>query len=213
MRIGKPSPAMVVAVVALFMATTGTAAAVVSFARNAGAVDGKSGYAAGVSTRTAAGDLVATARRGPLAGKIPARYLDLGGLTRALSFGRASDVIDNATESAIELFAVPGLGTLTTTCRDENPTGGREDPVTRVTFSNTAGEPINFARTAGTGTVLVQVLQPNQAASFEVRGSNTYVLNVQRGGTSLVVNGAVRQDGTGSAAASCLNYGQAVQAG
>ena len=40
-KLGRPSPAMVVSLIALVFAMTGSAAAVVSFARNAGAVDGK----------------------------------------------------------------------------------------------------------------------------------------------------------------------------
>jgi len=48
---------------------------------------------------------------------------------------------------------------------------------------------------------------------FTVNGSNTYVVNVLKQGTSLLVNGVVRQDGAGTAAANCVNYGQATQVG
>ena len=49
MRIRRPSPATVLSVVALVMATTGTAVAAVDFARNAGAVDRLSAVSAGSS--------------------------------------------------------------------------------------------------------------------------------------------------------------------
>jgi hypothetical protein len=60
----RPSPSLVISLIALVMATTGTAIAAVDFARNAGAVDGKSAVSAGSSLSNARGKLVATARGG-----------------------------------------------------------------------------------------------------------------------------------------------------
>ena len=65
MRPRRPSPAMVVAVIALVVALSGTAIAAVDYARNAGAVDGKSAVGAQASLGRAAGKLVATAADGP----------------------------------------------------------------------------------------------------------------------------------------------------
>ena len=205
----KPSPAMVVAVVALVFAMTGSAAAVVSFATNAGAVDGKSAVSAGVSTSYAAGKLVATRRAGILKGTIPARYLDPSA-GQSMSFGTSTDVIDNASQAPFNIAAIPGYGTLQATCNDQKPAQpGVEDPTTTITFTNTSGVAMNFARSLGTGQTEVVGLVPNQTASFTVNGSNTYTINVLKQSTSLLVNGVVRQDGANTASAFCVNYGQA----
>jgi hypothetical protein len=74
---------MVVALVALVVASSGTAVAAVTYARNAGAVDGKSAVASGASRADAAGRLVATQRTGADRGRIDSRYLDLAGLAAA----------------------------------------------------------------------------------------------------------------------------------
>ncbi len=207
-KFGTPSPAMVVALVALVFAMTGSAAAVVSFARNAGAVDGKSAVSAGASTNYAAGKLVATRRLGVLRGTIPARYLDPSA-GRSLSFGRATDVIDNGGQAPFVIASIPGFGTLQATCGDQKGQAGVEDPTTTITFTNTSGQAINFARSLGTGQTSVAGLVANQTASCAVNGSNTYVINVLKQGTSLLVNGVVRQDGANTANAFCVNYGQA----
>ena len=204
----RPSPAMVVAVVALVFATTGSAVAAVSFAINAGAVDGKSAVAAGASNNYAAGKLVATRRVGILKGTIPARYLDPSA-GQSLSFGTSTDVIDNATQAPFTIASIPGFGTLQATCNDQKPQGGIEDPTTTVTFTNQSGAAVNFARTLGNGATSVVGLVPNQTASFVVNGSNTYIINVLKQTTSLLVNGVVRQDGANTANAFCVNYGQA----
>jgi hypothetical protein len=207
-RFGKPSPAMAVALVALVFAMTGTAAAVVTYARNAGAVNGKHAYSAGVSNARVAGNLVATRRSGPLRGTIPLQYLDPSA-GRSVSFGRATDVIDNAGQAPFTIADIPGFGKLEATCGDQNNKVNVEDPTTTITFTNTSGQPLNFARATGTGGVSVAGLVPNQTSSFVVNGSNTYVINLLRQGTSLVVHGVVRQDGANTPSAFCVNYGQA----
>ncbi|HSD79536.1 MAG TPA: hypothetical protein VLB47_02705, partial [Solirubrobacteraceae bacterium] len=63
MRFGRPSPSLAVSLAALVMASTGTAVAAVTYAQNAGAVDGRSAVGSGASPRRAAGRLVATQRR------------------------------------------------------------------------------------------------------------------------------------------------------
>ena len=64
MKIRRPSPSLVISVIALVIATTGSAVAAVSFARNAGAVDGRSAVSASSTLSHAAGRLAATARSG-----------------------------------------------------------------------------------------------------------------------------------------------------
>src|SRR3954470_2263967 len=75
MRLRRPSPGTVLSIVAIVMATTGTAAAAVDFARNAGAVDGVSAVGASSSNSRAKGNLVATARGGSNSGQIPNKFL------------------------------------------------------------------------------------------------------------------------------------------
>ena len=53
------------------MATSGTAVAAVSYARNAGKVDGKDASSARASLKSAAGNVVATRAAGSGKGKIP----------------------------------------------------------------------------------------------------------------------------------------------
>jgi hypothetical protein len=209
----KPSPAMAVGLVALVFAMTGSAAAVVSFARNAGAVDGKSAVSAGVKNAIAAGKLVATRRTGAQAGTIPIQYLDPA-TGHSQQFGQSTEVIDNGGTVPFTIASIPGFGTLQATCGDQNSAIGKEDPTTTISFVNTSGAAVNFARTVGGGgSTQVAGLVPNQAAQFAVNGSNTYVINLNKPGTTVLVNGVVRQDGAGTAAASCVNYGEGTQVG
>src|SRR5215471_11355453 len=99
MRRFTPSPAMVVAFIALIVAMTGTAFAAVNFAKNAGAVDGKSAVASGATLSSAAGKLIATQKSGTGKGKIAAKYLDVPAPSgpQSSTFGKAFDVVDNAT--------------------------------------------------------------------------------------------------------------------
>src|SRR5215218_1788636 len=98
MKLRRPSPALVVAILALVMATTGTAVA----------ADGKSAVASGATTRQAAGRLVATQRSGAQRGRIAAKYLDLSGVARGATatFGRSFSVIDNQALAPVAIGAV-----------------------------------------------------------------------------------------------------------
>src|SRR6195256_259520 len=99
---------MVVAVIALIVALSGTAIAAVDFARNAGAVDGKSAVGAKASLRRAAGKLVATATGGTGKGQIPARFLEgvMRGGTMTLS--KYLRTVDNQAGRATALLTIPG---------------------------------------------------------------------------------------------------------
>ena len=207
-----PSPAMVVSLVALVFAMTGSAAAVVSFARNAGAVDGKSAVSAGVSNAQAAGKLVTTRRLGGSAGTIPTQYIDPA-VPRAKVFGRTVDVVDNGAETPFTIANVTGFGNLTATCSDESNMAGREDPRTTIAFGNTSGQTMEFARSTGTGGVDVRILAPNQAALFTINASNTFEVQIQKLGTNVILEGVVRQDGRGTNNARCINYGRVSQVG
>ena len=182
---------MVVSMIALVFAMTGSAAAVVSFARNAGAVDHLSAVTAGSSNSRAAGKLVAMARKGAVRGKLPAKFMDPA-VPIGITFGQASEVIDNANEAPFTLVDIPGLGRLTATCSDSDKRAGFEDPSTTVTWSNGAPGPINYARTVSGNAAQVQPLVVNQAAAFTIKGSNTYEIQIHVGGLDLLIHGVVR---------------------
>ena len=128
MKVKTPSPAMIVALIALVLATAGSAVAAVTYATNAGAVDGKSAVSAGVSTTAAAGKLVATARGGSVRGKIPAQYLALpdlvAGKGQVQAFERAIDVVDNAQGAPQDIVGIFGFGILRAACNDQNVKAG-----------------------------------------------------------------------------------------
>ena len=109
MKLRLPSPAMVVAVIALIVALSGTAIAAVNFAQNAGAVDGRSAVGAKASLRSAAGKLVATSTGGNGKGQIPARFLDgvMRGGTMTLS--KYLRTVDNQAGHPTPLLIVPGV--------------------------------------------------------------------------------------------------------
>ncbi len=208
MKLRIPSPAMVVACVALVMATTGTAVAAVNYARNAGAVDGKSAVSAGSSLSRAKGNLVATARGGANAGRIPGKFL--ADVSRAESFGRAFEVADNVPGAAVELVGAGGtngLARVTASCGDQNPAVGAENPVTTVTVTNTSGALINAVRRVGVAAVRVFILPAGTVEQFPISGSQTFEVQLERQGTVATVAGTVRQDGLNTPTAFCLAFG------
>jgi hypothetical protein len=210
MRISRPSPSMAVAGVALFVSLGGTSIAAVSYARNAGAVDGKSAVAASGTTAHAAGRLVAANRSGPDKGMIPGRFL--AGVPHTQTFGRAFEVADNAPGAPQAIGDAAGVGTLTATCNDQNAAAGVEDPTTTLNFVNASGETINTARRVGNGEGAVAPLANQTVAPLTISGSNTFFYHVQTPkGVNLLINGVVRQDGRGSPAASCLVYGTVLE--
>jgi hypothetical protein len=203
---------MVVSLIALVMATTGSAVAAVNFATNAGAVDGKSAVASGATLKRAAGRLVATQRSGDDRGRIASKYLDLDGYARGTTgtFGRSFEVADNATGVSIGIGGIPGLGVLTSTCADQSPAAGVEDPITTITFGNTSGDAVNVARSVGGGNPVVNAQLNGTQSSFNIGGSNTFTLHLEQKGTNFLVQGVVRQDGRGTPGAACLVYGFAL---
>lgn len=206
MRIRKPSPAMAVAVVALVMATTGSAVAAIDYARNAGAVDGLSAVNAGSSTNRAAGRLVATARGGSHKGQIPAKFL--AEVPRADTLGQLFDVPDNAQGALVEVHR-SGFGTLGASCNDQNRTAGNEDPSSTIAFTNGSGASLNLARTVGNTDAVIGSLAHGTVHSFAINGSNTFEIQLEINRVNVVYRGHVRQDGRGTADAKCLVVGTA----
>lgn len=200
---------MVVACLALFVALGGTSIAAVNFARNAGAVDGKSAVASSATLSRAKGKLVATASRGPERGRIPGKFL--AGVPRSSTFGASVGVTDNAVGAPVALGTAEGIGSLTATCSDQSPAPGNEDPETTLTFNNGSGTIINISKRIGGGNADVGTQQPNTIGTLTIKGSNTFELHVQTRNVDLLVDGVIRQDGRGTTDATCTFYGTFVQ--
>ena len=205
MKLRKPSPAMAVACVALFVSLGGTSVAAINFARNAGAVDGRSAVKAAAGLEKAAGKLVATKRSGPDRGKIPTRFLSVPG--RGTSFNSYVPVTDNSTTAGVALATVPGLGQITAVCADQGDRAGVENPVTRLTFTNSSGTGVDFMRQIGNGQAEVVAQPAATVQTFNIPGANRFTLHAQRGLTNMLVEGVVREDGAGTGDAKCLVYG------
>ena len=204
MRLKRPSPATVISVLALFMATSGTAVATVSFARNAGAVDKKSAVGASSSTSRAAGKLVATARGGSYKGKIPYKFL--AQVPNVDNFTAPFQVQDNAAGASTVLDQT-SFGRFEASCQDQNARAGVEDPRVVLTFANTSGGFINFARRVGNGDGIVSVLQNGTVDTFTINGSNTFDYRLQRNETHVIIEGVVRQDRPDAANGACVVWG------
>ena len=203
MRIRRPSPALVVSIIALVMATAGTSIAAVTYASNAGAVDGLSAVRAG-SPDKAAGKLVATARTGIRKGTIPNYHLS--GVPYSDSFGQLLSVPDNQTGGSVTLDETE-LGRLTVACSDENANAGNENPTSQLAFTTGAANGVNFARHVGYGAATIGLLQPNAAHAITVPGQNTFRLHLELSGVNVVYEGYARQLSQGTADAQCLVVG------
>ena len=212
MRLRMPSPAMVVALIALFVACSGTAVAVVGYARNAGAVDGKSAVAARSTLTHAKGKLVATAARGENRGRIPGRFVaDVmrGASTSLTNYLR---VVDDAEGPVVPLAIIPGIGRLDGQCRDQDATPGVESTQTVITFtasdpggvnvSRLLGRDIESARNAVVFTALKD--QPVTILSF---ADSLFQLVLQARDRTVFINGASRSDANRTANAACLVFG------
>jgi hypothetical protein len=212
MRFRRPSPAMVVALIALFVSLGGTSVAAVSFARNAGAVDGKSAVFSGATVNSAAGKLVATNRSGSDKGQIPSKFL--ADVPATASFARRFEVADNQTVAPVALATIRGIGTITASCTDENGNAGVENPRSDVVFVNQSGNVMNFARRIGNSEGVIGGLANGTGDTVTVRGSQTFKWHLQTvSGEHVLVDGIVRQDGAGTAAALCTLIGTAMKIG
>jgi hypothetical protein len=221
-RLRMPSPAMIVAVVALVMASTGGAIAAVNFARNAGAVDGKSAVSSTSSLGRAAGKLVATKRSGAGRGQIPAKFLELNGASvikgqgAAQSFSKVIQVIDNSTTAPQPLLVLPAFGTLAVSCRDTAPAAGRTDPQTILNFINQSGRAINLSREVDGSPPFIRSL-PNATTDQQgltLGNPHQFQYTMESFGTSVVIIGAEGQFGqVGTSGTQCVQWGQALRTG
>jgi hypothetical protein len=204
MRIRKPSPAMVVAIAALVMAGTGSAIAAVNFAKNAGAVNHLRAVKASSKVKNAAGKLVATSSGGGRPGKFPNKFL--ADTAKSTTFAFALPVNDNVGGAPVGLGSA-NIGRLTASCNDQSTKPGIEDPTVTLTLSNPTIGTLNFSRDTGSGNALVGSLAIATANSLAIKGNNTFRFRVQQNATQLVFDGFVRQDGSGTAAATCVIAG------
>jgi hypothetical protein len=195
---------MAVSLVALVMASTGTAVAAVNFARNAGAVDHRSAVPASSGRTRAAGKLVATRAKGADAGKLPNRFLAHVPYTG--TFRRGVDVVDNNQGTSFTLGETRH-GKLTASCADQSAATGTEDPKVTFSFTNSTGDSVNFAREIGAKSTEVKSVVKGAQAAFTINGSNTFRVQVEAGGVDSIFEGQVRQDGAATANARCFVAG------
>jgi hypothetical protein len=205
MKISRPSPAMVVAGIALFVSLGGTSIAAVSYVSNAGAVDGKSAVFAGASLSQAAGKLVATNKSGADKGRLPGKFV--ADVPKTTVFSNIFEVADNAPGAPQTVSTLSGLGTLTATCNDQNSAAGNEDPISTIAFNNASGEIVNVARRVGNGDGALSVAANQTSTSIAIGGSNTFMFHIERRSQNAIIQGGVRQDGRGTPAATCVVFG------
>lgn len=205
MKVTRPSPAMVVAGIALFVSLGGTSIAAVSYVSNAGAVDGKSAVFSGASLSQAAGKLVATNRSGADKGRLPGKFI--ADVPKTTVFSNIFEVADNAPGAPQTVATLSGLGALTATCNDQNNTAGNEDPISTISFNNASGEIVNVARRVGNGDGALTVAANQTSTSVAIGGSNTFMFHIERRSQNAIIQGGVRQDGRGTPAATCVVFG------
>jgi hypothetical protein len=210
MRIKRPSPSLVVSIIAVVMASTGSAVAASKIA--ATSVDGFSAVGASSSVAGARGKLVATKSGGTGAGTLPGKFVSdvVKGDGFITSFARSQDVVDNQTGAPVTLQEVPGIGTITSTCGDQSNQVGREDPTQTIAFLNQSGGPVSYGRTVGNGAPTIVVPQNGTATSFTINGTNTFELLIQSGTKSITLKGIARQDGANTPAAACFTTAQVI---
>jgi hypothetical protein len=209
---------MVVAIVALVVALSGTAVAAVDFARNAGAVDGKSAVSARASLGVAAGKLVATQSDGRGRGRLPGRFVaDVmrGGSTSLTRYLRA---MDNSDGPVVPLAIIPGIGRLDAQCRDQDPTVGVKSTQTLVSF--TASDPggVNVSRLLGSDIAssregIVFAALKDQPVPILQFADSLFQLTLQAHNRTVFITGAARPDLNRSASAACLIFGIGLRVG
>jgi hypothetical protein len=213
-----PSPAMVVAVIALVVALSGTAIAAVDFVQNAGAVDGKSAVGAKASLREAAGKLVATSTGGSGKGRIPARFVDgvMRGGTMTLS--KYLRTTDNQAGRLTPLLIVPGVGRFDAQCDDVDPAAGTQTTRTSINFTASVSQGVNVSRLLGRDIgagerPLVFNAPKAQPVSILASADGLFEVIMEARGRSVLVTGAARTDNGPGPQAACLIWGTAFRVG
>lgn len=220
MRRKMPSPSMVVSMIALAIALSGTAVAAVAvdYARNAGKVDGKSAVPASSSPKRAAGKLVATASAGRYKGRLP------GGLVSDVMRGATTNltkyirVVDNTDGPSVALAIIPGIGRLDAQCRDQDPTTGVESTQTLITFRASDRRGVNVSRLLGrdidraqSGVVFSAL--PNTPVPVINFADPLFQLMLQARERTVLIMGSSRTTANRTADAACLIWGIAMRVG
>ncbi|MDA0185460.1 hypothetical protein OJ997_34455 [Solirubrobacter phytolaccae] len=180
-----------------------------SYATRAGSVDGKSAVYSGASLSDAAGKLVATNRSGSDKGRLPGKFL--ADVAHSQSFNRGFEVADNAPGAPQPITNISGLGAFTATCNDQNGAAGNEDPASVLAFNNTSGRAVTVARRVGNGEGAVEIIPNGTVSSLSIGGTNTYTFHIAYGDNNAIIQGAVGQNGRGTAAATCSFFGYVLQ--
>jgi hypothetical protein len=209
---------MVVAVIALIVALSGTAIAAVDFAQNAGAVDGKSAVGARASLREAAGKLVATADGGTGKGQIPARFLQgvMRGGTSSLS--KYLRTADNQAGRPTALLIVPGIGRMDAECDDVDPAVGTATTRTSISFTASVKQGVNISRLLGRDIAAAQrpdvfTAPKGQVVPIIASADGLFEVVMEAKGRSVLVIGAARTDNAPGPRAACLIWGTAFRIG
>jgi hypothetical protein len=218
MKISRPQPATVISIVALVMATTGSAFAAVDFARNAGAVDGHSAVSASASLKRSAGKLVAMATAGPGKGRLPGRFVEdvmRGGSTSLSQYIRA---VDNSDGPVVPLAIIPGIGRLDAQCRDQDPTPDIKSTQTLVTFTAFDERGVNVSRLLGSDIGssregVVFTAPKDQPVPIMQFADSLFQVTLQARDRTVFLTGAARPDLNRTAAAACLIFGVGFRVG
>lgn len=218
MRPSMPSPAMVVALIALVVALSGTAIAAVDFATNAGAVDSKSAVSSTASLALAKGKLVATANYGPARGRLPGRFVDdvmRGGSSAITRYLRA---VDNQPGPVVAIATIDGIGRFEAQCRDQDPAPNVKSTQTIITFTASQPGGVNVSRLLGRdienardGVVFTAL--PTQAVPIISLADTMFQLILQSGSKTVFLSGSARSDANRTPNAACLIWGIALRVG
>ena len=220
MRRKLPSPSMVIALIALAVALSGTAVAAVAvdYARRAGSVDGKSAVSSSASTKRAAGKLVATARRGQAKGRIPGRFVSdvMGGASSNIT--RYLRVVDNQDGPVVPLAVIPKIGRLDAQCRDQDPARGMESTQTLITFTASDPRGVNVSRLLGRDIDRAQdgvvfSAQPSQPVPVINFADSLFQLILQARERAVLVMGSSRSNLNKTPDAACLIWGVSLRVG
>lgn len=217
----RASPSLVLSVIAVVLSLVGSAVAAIDYARNAGAVDHQSAVGASSSRGRAAGKLVATASRGSLRGRVPARFLDLGGVLHGahssflksiplavrLRRSSATRTSSRTLYNSADLVALPHSVTLAAVCQQQTQGSGKPDPKTTISITNTSSQTLNVAHwVGGDQAPVVRTLDANQQDAFSLTESNAFSYDIELNGAHTMIQGVFRQDG-GTTAPTCTIYG------
>jgi hypothetical protein len=220
MRRKWPSPATVIALIALAVALSGTAVAAVAvdYAKRAGTVDGKSAVGANASTSHAAGKLIATAKHGRAKGRIPGKFVNDVMRGATVNLTKYLRVVDNQGGPVVPLAIIPKVGRLDAQCRDQDPTIGVESTQTLITFSAFDPRGVNGSRLLGrdieraqSGSVFSAL--PGQPVPVINFADSLFQLILQAHDKTVLVMGSARSDANKSPNAACLIWGISMRVG